>query len=208
MLPTAVPSAPCRPRPPQPDPAASAVWERFTPYRATLVRAIEGRCVDRASAEDLVQDTLLRAALSRSARRGVAHPRAWLERIAINLMKDRAREPRPNSLDDAVALGMEPRCSGPVPGDDAESSWVPSPRGPIRAALLVDDLQAVLDGLPARDRQILHGYYVECVALPELLRRAGANPRLGKVWLYRARHRLRERLLRRCALLDACGGGA
>lgn len=202
MIRTAVPSAPVRPRPPQPDPAASAVWERFAPYRSSLVRVVQGRCGDLAAAEDVVQDTLIRAALSGSARRGVGRPRAWLERIAINLLKDRAREPRTTSIEDAIELGREPRGREPVPGDDAETSWIPSPHGPIRASLLVDDLHAVLDGMPARDRDLLNGYYVDREDLQDLLRRAGANPRLGKVWLYRARHRLREGLLRRCALLD------
>ncbi|MEL6713460.1 MAG: sigma-70 family RNA polymerase sigma factor [Planctomycetota bacterium] len=199
---TAVLSRPPRPLPHQPSPGApDGAWSRFAPYRADLVRSMQARGQDACTAEDLAQEAIVRAS---TARRGgsVGRPRAWLERIALNLLRDRMR-PRVAErlavvdLDDA-RFGIPGR--EPNPGDDAETSWVRTDRGLVRASLLVDDLHRVLRELPPVQRRVLELYYLEGRTMREVAAHLSTRPSLAKCWLYRARQSLHRRMIRRSAL--------
>lgn len=56
-------------------------------------------CGDRATAEDLVQDALIRAFRAESSLRNREHPRHWLTKVLLSASADRARKEAPHQLD-------------------------------------------------------------------------------------------------------------
>lgn len=136
-----------------------------------------------ADAEDLVQDTLLRAYRSIESFDG-RHPRAWLLTIMRNAQINRTRRRRPELLDDPEAT-FDRRPNGP-----AEVTPETVVVDEVFDAAVVD----ALDGLPGRFRQV-----VELVDIGELTYAEAAEVigiPVGTVMsrLHRARTHLRTEL--------------
>ena len=100
------------------------------------------RVGDRGTAEDLAQETFLRAWRSRASYRGETSVRGWLCAIAANVVRDWGRrrsrrpveEPQPEFLD------------VPSPGDD--------PAARVEVAEAIERLRAALAALPANHREM------------------------------------------------------
>lgn len=75
------------------DADADAWAERVLEHAPVLLRFASAFTANRADAEDLVQETILRAFRSRDGFRGEASELSWLRRILRNLAIDRARRP-------------------------------------------------------------------------------------------------------------------
>lgn len=109
-------------------PAAEAhPAEAWQAHRAALVGFVEARVHDRATAEDIVQDVLLRAYGRADTLREPGSLQAWLYRITRNAITDhyRARRPADALPDDLAAADAEPdpaaraalaRCLRPMIG--------------------------------------------------------------------------------------------
>ena len=145
----------------------------WVPRLRRYARALAG---NRDDADDLVQDTLLRAWSRAALWRGVADMRAWLFGIMHNLHVDRLRKGRLATV--------------PI---DAQT-----PQGVVAAAqderLAVRDLQAALDRLPADQREVLLLVALEDMSYADIARTL-AIP-IGTVMsrLSRGRERLRDLL--------------
>jgi RNA polymerase sigma-70 factor, ECF subfamily len=75
--------------------AEQAAFEQlFARYRRPLLDYLYGMTRDRALAEDLVQETFLRAYAAQTKLPSVTHPQAWLYRIATNVALDTSRRQR------------------------------------------------------------------------------------------------------------------
>jgi RNA polymerase sigma-70 factor, ECF subfamily len=100
-------------------------------------------------AEDLAQETMLRAWRSHTKLRDSSVARVWLLRIATNLWTDELRKGRfrPRALD------SEPRCTKPTPGVAAHA------KENVTLAM------AAMDELPQRQRQVL--YLITCEGLSQ-----------------------------------------
>lgn len=71
------------------EPAAATcdrIWVAYEAHAAELRRYATGRLRDADAAEDIVQESFLRLALESQARRYPRQPRAWLYRVARNLI--------------------------------------------------------------------------------------------------------------------------
>ncbi|WP_371784267.1 RNA polymerase subunit sigma-70 [Streptosporangium subroseum] len=111
-------------------------------------------------AEDLVQETFLRAWRRRDTLRSEAGLRAWLYRIATNACLDHLRahprQPQPRSAPVASDPGLDPPASGAVP-------WLqPYPDALLDAADMVIDRETIelaflvaIQHLPPRQRAVL-----------------------------------------------------
>ena len=90
------------------DPRRAAFRDYVVPELDVLLRVARRLTRDATEAEDLVQDTLLRAyrALDRFDGR---YPRAWLLTILRNTHYNRLRKRRPDLLDDEVAQRLPDR---------------------------------------------------------------------------------------------------
>lgn len=166
-------------------------WDGLEGWRATLVARLGPHCRDANEVEDLVQETLLRAARHRRAVRDPERFRAWLLRIAFNALRDlrrRARLAGAVPLEEAVDVPAEPARE--TPADVRIGGWLV----PWDEAL--EHLRSVRDELREDDLRLLDAYYAADDPHASV-RAAGVPSRLVKVRLFRARGRLRSALRRR-----------
>jgi RNA polymerase sigma-70 factor, ECF subfamily len=170
---------------PPPVPATRA---RSTPFELHVLPEIEvlyrvARSLTRhpADAEDLVQDTLLRAHRSIGTFDG-RHPRAWLLTIMRNAHLNRLRRPRPELMHDADEAAL------------AASAANDAPDGFVDHALDREVVRA-LDDLPAKFRQVIEIVDMEGRSYATAAEMLGVP--IGTVMsrLHRARARIRTHLL-------------
>ncbi|UOX90882.1 RNA polymerase subunit sigma-70 [Amycolatopsis sp. FBCC-B4732] len=179
--------------------------DRFTAETAGFRRELLAHCYRMTGsahdAEDLVQETYLRAWRSRGGFEGRASIRSWLYAIATNVCLT-ALEPRRNRV---LPSGLSDPYDGPArppaqvpPGEVswleplaehlvADPAVVAAGRESLRLALVVS-----LQHLPARQRAILILREVLAFTAPETARILGTTTAAVKSGLQRARARLDE----------------
>ena len=134
----------------------------------------------RPEAEDLTQDTFLRAWRRRGRLRDAAAERAWLFTIAKNLWSDRLRR-----------KARWPALIEPLQ-EDQESTAVAADR----ELIVREDVRRVLDAmdsLPARQREVLHLHACDGFSLGEIAAILEISADAAKANLCEARKRLRRR---------------
>ncbi|MDZ7749762.1 MAG: sigma-70 family RNA polymerase sigma factor [Halofilum sp. (in: g-proteobacteria)] len=136
------------------------------------------RLGDRDAAEDLLQEVFLRAMREGEGFCRLERPRAWLFRVARNAAVDRERRRRP---------------SEPLPEDLAAEDPEPPPVDALSTCL-----ERNLADLPEADREIIR--HCDLQGTPQRTYAADRGLTVGavKTRLFRARRRLRERLIRHC----------
>jgi RNA polymerase sigma-70 factor (ECF subfamily) len=139
---------------------------------------------DRHEAEDVAQETFVRAyrSLARWPKERVLElrPRPWLARIALNLVRNRARAkgPRTQPLDEEAWAAPE-----------AERPEVHAERVASTAAVV-----ALLGRLPERDRDAIVLKHVHGLGYPEVAEALGRPVGTVKAQVHRGLARLREAL--------------
>ncbi len=150
-------------------------------YRAHVGRVL-ALCArmtgDRAMAEDLTQETFVKAWENLASFRGESAFGSWLHRVAANVVLDQAR-----------CANRHPRRAETAGGADAFAD--PSPARDSASAV---DLERALAALPegARTAFVLHD--VHGFSHEEIARLAGQAVGTSKAQLHRARMLLREAL--------------
>jgi RNA polymerase sigma-70 factor (ECF subfamily) len=127
-------------------------------------------------AEEIVQETFLRAWRRREGLRDQAAVREWLFRIAVNVWRDRVRR----SKRDPESVLLPPETADPSPGPDGGSA---------------DEVQWVLrlmDGLPDRQRQVLYLSAIEEMDHAAIADVLEISPAAVKASLSLARKTMRE----------------
>jgi RNA polymerase sigma-70 factor (ECF subfamily) len=164
---------------------ASALAGLMERYQDRLFRSLVRLLGDEAVAEDVFQQTWIRAA-ERIGRYDAARPFGpWLLAVGRNLAIDELRRRRPESLDEAAA---EPADPGAGHDDPLSHAVARQRQGRVAEAL------AALGPL---DREVLSLRFEEDLALPEIAARVDVPLPTAKARLYRALSRLRERLVAR-----------
>ena len=134
---------------------------------------------NRAMAEDLAQEALLRAWRGRDRLRDPQAARGWLFQIVANLWRDRLR--RRSATEEELAEPAEVVC----------------PQQPLRELEereLVAQALAALDALPLRQREVLYLHACEGLSIAEVAAVLESSPDAVKASLCLARKRMRERL--------------
>lgn len=158
----------------------ATAFEALYRRHAGRVHGVIARLVgfDRARAEDLAQETFVRAWQALPAYRFESAFGTWLHRLAVNtaLMDLRARRSR-------------------VQGDGDEAlDYVGAPDSAGHATALTMDLERAVATLPPRARAVLVLYDVEGLKHEEIAEALGMAVGSSKAQLHRARALLRERL--------------
>lgn len=157
----------------------SEVFDRsVVPEKAILERAARHMVTRSADADDLVQETLLRAFRSLAGFDG-AHPRAWLFTIMRNVAINRSRQSRPEVL---VA-------------EDPETTGVAGPEAIVVGPTLPASLQSALQSLPEHQRRTVQLVDVDGFTHAEAAAILGVAPGTVHSRLRRARSRVSDRLL-------------
>ncbi|MCC6736449.1 MAG: RNA polymerase sigma factor, partial [Bauldia sp.] len=177
------------------DPAAIREIIRINNRRLFRVaRAVLG---DDAEAEDVVQETYVRAFSQLATFRGDAAIGTWLTRIALNEALGRKRRIRP--VIDIEDLDDMPSDDGaailPFPGSAPGST----PEAALGRSEVRDLLQHAIDGLPAGFRLVFVLRDVEGLDIEETANQLGIRPETVKTRLFRARRLLRTALESRLA---------
>ncbi|MDQ1044267.1 sigma-70 family RNA polymerase sigma factor [Streptomyces sp. V4I2] len=169
------------------------------PYRRELLAHCYRMLGSVDEAEDLVQETYLRAWRSYAGYEGRASLRTWLHRIATNTcltaLESRVRRPLPTGLGGPSDGPEEPLGAPatdvpwlqPLPDALVDPATVVAARGSLRLALV-----AALQHLPARQRAVLILRDVLAWRAPEVASLLGTSTAAVKSSLQRARARLDE----------------
>ncbi|MFI8534287.1 sigma-70 family RNA polymerase sigma factor [Streptomyces aquilus] len=169
------------------------------PYRRELLAHCYRMVGSADEAEDLVQETYLRAWRSYDGYEGRASLRTWLHRIATNTcltaLESRTRRPLPTGLGGPSEAPEEPLRAPatdvpwlqPLPDALLDPATVVAARGSLRLALV-----AALQHLPARQRAVLILRDVLAWRAPEVAALLDTSTAAVKSSLQRARARLDE----------------
>jgi RNA polymerase sigma-70 factor (ECF subfamily) len=157
-------------------------------YRDALVHFIRRIVGDGALAEDLAQESLLRAEKNRASFRGQASPRTWLFAIALNACRDYFRtdarnKERPANLAAAVRLPANVN---------------------LEQALAQTEMGACISDylfqLPERQREVVALHDMGGLDHEEISRLLGITEPNARVLLHRGRAALRMLLEKNCVL--------
>ena len=163
-------------------------------HRGTVLRYIRSIVRDPAIAEDLTQETLLRAHLKQADLEDPSKLSAWLYRIATNLCRERFRQTaswgRTESLDqidessaDRAALAdSAPRLDKLIEQSEMSAcvqEYLASVADPYRAVILLHDVEGLTN--------------------PEIASMLGVSLPTVKIRIHRAREKLRDALKQACA---------
>ena len=153
-------------------------------HNQRLFRAARSVTRDDAEAEDVVQETYVRAFAGLSRFRGESRISTWLTRIAINEALDRMRRRKPQV--ELHVVDDESPPSGSGTRDDPERD---AARAEIRRLV-----ERALDELPEAFRVVFVLRDIEELTIEETADYLGVRPETVKTRLHRARRLLRARL--------------
>lgn len=164
-------------------------------YRTKIHRHIRSLVRDRSEAEDLTQETLLRAHEQLATLRDPGALGVWLYRIATRVCYDHLRRaaspPAPDDRrDDEGPGGAEERI--PDGGPDLDQL--------VDNAAMSACGERLLDTLPDAYRAVLLLHDLQGLTGVEIARLMRCTPGSVKIRLHRARRRFREALERECEL--------
>lgn len=136
-------------------------------------------CRDRSLADDLTQETMVKAIQKFDQLQSADRLRVWLFQILANTWRDHLRK---NARRRTEPLGQEP-----VRGEQPVSQNLESQ----------EELRTVLDtmdSLPEKQRAVLHLFAVEQLSLNEIAEILGMNPSTARVNLFHARQSMKRKL--------------
>ena len=165
--------------------------ELFKTYHDRIFRYVLGFVREMAEAEDLTQETFLRAYSRRETLRDPNAVRGWLYRIATHVCLDRLRQRVPQVSLDSVE-------SAPTPAPSAQEI---TERQETSACV-----QRCLDFLSDRYRAVIllqEGHNLTPAEIADLL---GENVGAVKIRLHRARRKLEEIMAMGCTVSNGTGG--
>lgn len=144
---------------------------------------------DRHAAETLAQDCFLRAYRARDGFRGDSSVSTWLMQIAVNLVRDHARDRRLQFWKRARLTAIDVSTAG---------KWIPDAgASPEMTASAKEQLQAVwaaTENLSERQRTVFLLRFVEDMDLLEIAAATGLKEGTVKAHLFRALEAVRQRV--------------
>ena len=157
-------------------------------YRPRIFRFALASTYDRDAAETLTQDCFLKAYRNRDRFRGESSLQTWLLQIAVNLVRDWARNRRLQFWKRLLA----------APEPDAVREWIPDhDLSPEVKAMVREQVAAVwraAGSLPERQRTVFLLRFVEDMDLLEIAAATGLQEGTVKSHLSRALQAVRVRL--------------
>ena len=168
---------------------------RLTPFRAQVQRHLLAMVRDKQLAEELTQDTYVRALERSDQLRDPQAALSWLYRIATTVALDRLRQRRPATmpLDTVEPVGEEVARA-------AVRERPPSLlEGALASAEMSACVQSYLAALPDDYRIAILLHDGHGLTNPEIAQLLGCSLATAKIRVHRARARLRETLAAACS---------
>jgi RNA polymerase sigma factor (sigma-70 family) len=148
----------------------SAEIARETPRLRNFVRR---RVADAADAEDILQEVFVELVESYRLPRPVEQVGAWLFRVARNRITDLFRRKKSVALADASPAG--PAEDESLDIEELLPSAAEGPEAAYARAVLLEELEAALNELPADQREVFVAHEIEGVSFKELAARSGVS---------------------------------
>ena len=170
-------------------------WSGLAELRPAVHDFLFRRCRDESEAEDIVQDTLIRASRYRGSLSEAKRLRPWLMRIALNVLRDHVKRERrmPRvEADHEILDRLEGRED--VPGDVREDVQVELEGALVEKPRVLVQLWDAKNRMRRRDRLVLDSHYEAGRSCGETALVCEIPRDLVKVRLYRARRRLHRAL--------------
>lgn len=158
--------------------------------------ALASAIVDKADAEEIVQNTWIKAYRAIAGFEGRAQVRTWLARITINEARQHLRQRRESLFGDLTTEAdgiavMEARFSARGSWQHPPASWHnDSPDNLLMGEELADCLQRLLDALPASQRTLLEMRDASGLDFEEICNELDISASNARVLLHRARRQL------------------
>ena len=130
--------------------AAEETGHVFSEHRTSLLRYLRYHLRDADEAEDIVQDVFIRFFQARESGEEITQPRAWLYRVAHNLLVDFGRKRKPELLDEQGWMLLESRLTSTNGSLDARVHVSQLPWKKLTATEL-DCLRLRAEGLKFRE---------------------------------------------------------
>jgi len=161
--------------------AFAKIMEHYEPYVLGLIWRMTG---NRSAAEDLCQETFLKVLKGLGAFRRGSGLKTWIFRVAHNTAVDhlRSQGPRTQPLDDLES----------EPGFAADPS--PTPLAQVQDGQLRRCIEAAMDLLPPRQREVLHMLYWDGLTVAQIATACSMPTGSVKTMLFRGRGALRSRV--------------
>ncbi|NQT13255.1 MAG: RNA polymerase sigma factor [Planctomycetes bacterium] len=168
----------------------------LTSYREPIYRYVLSMVRDAAEAEDLTQETFLRAHAKLSTLDDLARLSPWLYRIATNVCYDRFRQASYRNR----AKSLDAAAEGDTEAGRTEALADPTPRLDqiMEQKEMSTCVQQYLVGLSDSYRAVILLHDVEGLTNPEISQMLGASLSTIKIRLHRAREKLRAALSEGC----------
>ena len=176
-------------------------WEGIEELRGGLERRVSRWSRDKSEVDDVVQETMIRAARYRTSLRQPDRMDSWTGRIAWNVLKSlRGREARrPVSvLENGQLDATEGREPDPLFELAEEVLWVKGVE--VERARLSSLLDAAIRGLPELEQGFVEAAYKMQMSPCAISEKFGVRRVLVKSRLYRIRQKLHRRVV------EALGG--
>jgi RNA polymerase sigma factor (sigma-70 family) len=148
----------------------SAEIARETPRLRNFVRR---RVADAADAEDILQEVFVELVESYRLPRPVEQVGAWLFRVARNRITDLFRRKKSVALADAGPAGTAQDESLDI--EELLPSDAEGPEAAYARSVLLEELDAALNELPADQREVFVAHEIEGVGFKELAARGGVS---------------------------------
>ena len=165
-------------RPPR-DEAEKVFTEIFHEYADAIFRHCAFKVMDRLLGHDLTQETFLRIWKQIEQGKEIENMRAFLYKVADNLVIDHVRKKKPLSLDQLQEQGFDP-------GHDE----LPTTQNRMEVTRALEALHK----LEADYRQVIHLRYVEGLSVSEIATMTGEPPNTVSVRIHRGLQQLRSHL--------------
>jgi RNA polymerase sigma-70 factor (ECF subfamily) len=176
----------------------SAFGEIMNRHKARIFAAALALLRNHADAEEITQDTFIRAHRGFARFRGDSSVATWLHRIAVNLARNRYwyffRRRRHATLSIDAALGQE----GDMTFSDLLSAEDPDPAQESSRNEFVDAVESCMGKLEPSHREILSMRSVLDRSYDEIAEELRINVGTVKSRIARARERLRRKLEEEC----------
>jgi len=171
-------------------------WDGLAERRVRLEKKVSGWSRDKSVVDDVVQETMIRAARYRGGLREPERMDSWIDRIAWNVLKSHAsREARRGMslLDHSELDASEGREEDPEIQLVEEVHWVSDIE--VGAGRLSSLLEGAIRALPEHERRMIQAAYSEQMSPSAISEAFGVRRELVKSRLYRIRQKLRRRVV-------------
>jgi RNA polymerase sigma-70 factor (ECF subfamily) len=160
-------------------------------YQRKITRIAYRFLRDEGEADCAAQESFLRAYQNLGSFREGAAFETWLTRICINWCKDRLKRRRL-----VVYFHQAPHGDGEdaVSPEDTAAHPSPGPERRVAGKEIRERLGQALDALSPRQRSIFVMKHFEEMSIPEIAESTGLDVGTVKSHLFRASHKIRERL--------------